>query len=216
MSTLITFHQRVSRAIKRGNNFDGDIPGYAKDAVKTLEDMHDWKHMWTESLSQTLASGTNVVSLTDAKNVRYIRFHVDRAGIFNYMKKVSADQILYIDDPGSPAGFYMSAQNTATLDAKPSQAMTYDVGYYKYSDYDDDLAWLDIAENLLIAQTVVEMAPLLKDDKTKARFETYAAGRVQALIEAGLTHEYDGQQNEMIPYADDMDDWLLTGATNYG
>ena len=211
MATIATFETRVSRALKRGNVFDADIPTYAKDAIRTLEDLCEWRHMWTEEFGETLAAGENTIELEDVRNVRYVRFHIDSAGRFQYVKKVSADQIAYVDDGPSPSGFYMLDRNTIAFDSKPSENLTYDVGYFKYSSYDDDLPWLTIAEALLVAQTIVEMTALHKDDKVRARFESYISGRVQALIEAGVASEFDGQDQRMIPYADEMDEWLISG-----
>jgi len=210
--TLETFHQRVSRAIRRGKVFDGDIPGYAKDAVRSLEDLENWRHMWVEEFSQTLPSGTNTITLERVKSVRYVRFHVSNVNFYRYLKKVSADQVAYIGTETAPVGYWMRSRDVVGLDASPGEALTYDIGYYQYSEYDDDLPWLDIAESLLAAQTIVEMSPLLRDDKVKARWEAVVASRMVTLSESDLVHEFDGQEQRMIPYADEIDDWLLTGA----
>lgn len=212
MPTLETFHQRVSRAIKRGKVFDGDIPGYAKDAVRTLEDLENWKHMWVEEFNQTLPAQTNTIALDRVKSVRYVRFHVTGVEAYRYLKKVSAEQIAYIDTNTAPVGYWMMDQDTVGLDAKSDSVLTYDIGYYQYSEYNNDLGWLSIAENCLIAQTLIEMSPLLRDDRQKARWQELVQNRVTILVDAGQVHEFDGIDQRMIPYADEMDDWMHTGA----
>lgn len=214
--SLSTFHQRVSRAINRGKVFDGDIPAAAKDAVRTLENLNNWRHMWVESFSQTLTAGTNTISLTNVKSVRYIRIHSllsdGSLNRYKYLKKVSADQVISIDEDTVPTGFWMLDQDTVEMDGKPSEDLTYDIGYYQYSDYDNNLPWLEVSEGLLIAQTMIEISPLLKDDRNLKRWVDQKAEKLGVLEEADLVHEFDGQEQRMTPYADEIDDWMLTGA----
>jgi hypothetical protein len=214
-NSLDLFYERVSRAIHRGKVHNPDIPSAAKDAVRTLEDINNWKHMWVLSASQTLTADTNVITLTDVKSVRFVRFHqFDSQGNFykyKYMIKVSPDQVVSIDEGPLPVGFWMHDRNVVHLDSKPSEDTTYDVGYYQYSDMDSDLPWLEIAEALLIAQTMIEMSPLLKDDKNQERWVAQKQEKLAVLEESDMVHEFDGQEQQMIPYADAMDAWLETG-----
>jgi len=214
-TTIETFYQRVSRGIKRAKVFDADIPSAVKDAVRTLEDIHNWKHMWVLNSSQTLAQDTNSIALDLVKSVRFVRFHLfnDLGDFvkFKYMKKVSIDQVISIDEGPLPLGFWMADRNTIHLDAKPSIDTTYDVGYFQYSEIDDDLPWLEIAEALLIAQTILEMAPLLKDDKTQARWGAQKQEKLAVLQESDLVHEFDGQDMQMVPYSNDMEEFLEDG-----
>ncbi len=111
----------------------------------------------------------------------------------------------------TPSGFWLSDQTTVEFDSAPSSVLTLRYGYYVYSEYDDDLAWFDLAEGLLLAQTMIEMSPLFRDDKIAARYGPIVMAKLDILEDAQTNAEFDGQDTSMIPYADAMDNYLDTG-----
>jgi hypothetical protein len=208
---MATFEQRVSRAINRGKVYDADIAVYTKDAIRTLEDAHNWKHMWVEEAA-TLAAGARTRTIDNLKSCRWIKY-LGADGNLAPLNKISPVQIQSIlTEATAPSGFWMSAQETIEFDASPADDVTLRYGYWLYSDYDDNLAWFDVAESLLINQTLLEMAPIHKQDQLIQRATPIASTKLQTLKDAQTNAEFDGQDNSMIPYADDMDDWLQDGA----
>jgi hypothetical protein len=203
--SLATFERRVSRAIKRGKVFDNDIPAYAKDAVKTLEKLRNWKHMWTEE-EQTLAIDASTRTITDLKSVDFVKRKLTD-GTLVPMKKVSPSQVLSIE-AGLPGAFWMSSQTTIQFDAAPESAITLRYGYWTYSSYDNSLPWLDVEENLLVAQTVLEMSPLLRNPKLTQTYSDLVSAKISILEDVEIESEYAMQDQRMIPYADEMDEWL--------
>ncbi len=204
---LASFNQRVSRAIKRGNVFDKDIPDYAKDAVKTLEDLRSWKHMWTEEQA-TLAVAADSRTIERLKNCRFIK-RINEDGVQVPVKKISPIQIWQQRTNTFPSGFWLSSQTKVQFDSSHS-SLTVELiwGYYTYSEYNDESPWFDLSENLLLSQTMLEMAPLLKDDKISARYSPIVAAKLATLQNAEIEAEFDGQDQSMIPYADDMDEYV--------
>jgi hypothetical protein len=207
--SIATFQQRVSRAIKRGNVFDKDIPGYAKDAVRTLENIRDWKHMWVEE-EVVLTAGTSSRTIARLKNLRYIKEVMDD-GSLRRILKVSSEQVTGVSTDATPSGYWLSAQTVVQFDASPGTDITLKYGYYLYSEYDDNLPWLTVEESILVAQTGLEMVALLKDPKATAAFSGIVSQKLPILEIAELDAEYDGQDNSMIPYADAMDNFITTG-----
>lgn len=216
--SMASFNQRVSRAINRGNVFDSDIPEYARDAVKTLEQLHSWHHMWTEE-EVVLALGASTRTINNLKNCRFIKRKLGN-GTYIPLKKITSDQLLRIDnDPLlAPGAFWVTGQDalkTINFDAIAPVAITLRYKYAQFSDYDDSLAWFDLSENLLLAQTILEMGPILKDDKLAQRYGPIAEAKVTVLKDAQSEAEFDGQDNSMIPFADDFEEYLSSGDSDW-
>jgi hypothetical protein len=209
--SIATFEARVSRAIKRGKVYDNDIPAYAKDAVKTLEKGHNWKHMWTEE-DVALATGVNYREIDLLKSCQWIKLKTDD-GVYHPVKKVSPIQLWALEE-GSPGGYWMSDLTTVQFDRTPNSDLTLRYGYYLYSEYDDDLPWLNLDEGLLMAQTMLEMAPLLKNPAFVSMYSPIVAAKLELLVTAEVEAEYGGQDQRMQPYADEMEEWVASGVTD--
>ena len=209
MATMRTFHQRVSRAIKRGKVFDKDIPGYAQDAVKTLEDLWNWKHMWVLE-KVVLVEGVGIRNIPRLKTVRFIKRVLDGERLVD-LTKISPIQMTTAESPGIPGSYFMGNQTDVFFNHEASEDITLWYGYWRYSEYDDDLAFFEREEGFLIAQTILEMSPLIKDDKVAQRFSSIVAAKVEIITDAEIDAEYDGQDQRMIPFADEMDEFGATG-----
>jgi len=209
--SLSTFHQRVSRAIKRGNVFDADIPGYARDAVRSLEDYNNWKHMWVEE-EVALGVGASSRTIDGLKMCRFVK-RKTTDGLYLPLKKVIPDELLQIGTAvgATPGAFWMESREKINFDAIPTTVQTLRYGYYLYSDYDDFLPWLNISENLLIGQTILEMSPILKDDKITGRYAPIVQAKIAVLEESEADLDYDGMDSRQIPYADEMEEYLAGG-----
>ena len=203
--SIATFERRVSRAIKRGNVFDNDIPPHAKDAVKTLEDVRNWKHMWVEE-EVTLAAGANSRTVARLKSCEWIKVK-DNDAIYHPVKKVSPVQLWSIE-AGTPGGYWMSDLTTIQFDRTPETDLTLRYGYYLYSQYDDNLAWLTLSEACLVSQTIVEMHSVLKNPKLTQIHLPIVAAKLETLESAEIEAEFGGQDQRMVPFADETDEYL--------
>jgi len=216
-ATIGNFYERVSRAIRRGIVYDDDIPGYASDAVRELENSTNWKYMWNE------VSGNLVVSTTDntlafagsplLKNVRFIKL-IALSGDHIPIRKTQRENVIGITS-GRPGAFWMLDKNTVKLDAFPNKAYAYQAGYYAYSvrPLVDSLEWLTLAEDLLIARTIRKMQPILRDDKLIARWQEIENSVLPALLEAEVVSEFDGEDSGPVPFTLEVEEDTAEGAS---
>jgi len=217
-ATVGDFIQRVSRAIRRGTKYDEDIPGYAADAVRELEDMENWKYMWKEFSNNMVTSTTNNHLLLnpsseepELKNVRFLKIISD-AGDEIPLRKTQRENVLSITS-GRPGAFWMAVPGTSTvnriaMDAYPNNTYAFKAGVFQYSERPlvNSCAWFTLAEDLLIARTIRKMQPLLRDDKLVQRWAAIEDSRMPALQEAQLVLDYDGADDKMTPFTYEVEE----------
>lgn len=223
MPALTDFYARVARVIRRGNVYDADIPLYVADAVKTLEGLHNWRHMWRESFQQTLpAADSQIIFVGNVKGVRYLRFCVavnsglPLAGRFAYAKKSQPEDITsgFTLTSLAKARFWMTSPQVLQLNGAFTTDVLYDLGWYQRSVIDDNLPWIaagtPLDSGILLAQTLIEMAPLLRDEKQLARNEAVLQRKLIAASESDLIHQFDSDDSEMTPFFEEMQDNLFS------
>lgn len=211
-ATIGTFYERVSRAIKRGTVYDDDIPGYAADAVRELEDETNWKYMWVEG-SGSLVIDDNTLTLERVKSVRFIKFVADD-GSRVPVKKAHYEDVTSITSK-RPGAYWMQTRDIIGFDESPDKTYDYIIGYFQFSDSPlvSSLAWLTLAEDLLIARTIKKMYLLIRDDKLAARCASIEAARMPALLESEVVSEFDGEDNRTIPFLEEMEEDMLVDLT---
>ncbi len=203
-ATIGDFYQRVSRAIRRRTLYDDDIPGYAADAVRELENNHNWKYMWKEVTGNLVVSTTdNLLALSGSpklKSVRFLQFLSDGEDLIQ-VRKTQREKVIAIKS-GRPGAFWMQTKDQIAMDAFPNETYPFQIGYFEYSPRPlvDALAWLTIAEDLLIARTIRKMQPILRDDKLIARWSETENSTMPALLEAEVVSEHDAEDTQMVPF----------------
>lgn len=208
----------VSRELRRGATYDSEIPDYVEMAVQTLEGLHNWRHMWRESFQQTLTAGDSQITFAGRlKSVRYVRFAVPLAstlplaGRFAYAKKSQPESVTSGLTFGSLNGvrFWLTTPQKLQFSGAFAEDVLYDIGWYQFSALDDSLPWLDLHMGVVAAQTIIEMAERLKDDKLIARAEAKLSRSLASISEFDLTHQYDSDDSEMTPFFDDIQEDLF-------
>lgn len=211
MPALNDFHTRVARVINRGTRYDTDIPLYVVDAVLTLESLHNWRHMWRESFQQTLVAADKQIIFTGVpKSVRYLRFAVPSnsssqlAGKVAYAKKIQPEDVTGARTYSrlDKVGYWFTNPTTLQFDGAFSTNVLYDIGWYLRSTVNDSLPWFTVMPGLLLAQTLVEMHPLLKDDKVFMRNAKLVEMKLSSVTESDLIHQFDGDDQQMDPFFD--------------
>lgn len=209
----------VSRELRRGTVFDAEIPDYVEQAVQTLEGLHNWRHMWRESFQQTLVAGDSSITFAGrVKSVRYLRFPVPLnpsfplAGRMAYAKKCQPESVMSGTTYQSlnSVKFWLTTPQKLQMDGAFAEDVIYDLGWYQFSVMDDTLPWLELHKGVVSAQTLIEMAERLKDDKLIARAEAKLARGLASLTEFDLTHQYDSDDSEMVPFFDDVQEDLFS------
>jgi hypothetical protein len=220
MSTA-AFEAKVSREIKRGTVFDTDIPDYAFYACQMLDRLHPWVHMWHEVFGATLAAETATIDVPVVndglvQSVKYLRWtfaqpESDFAFRWHYAKKSKPEELgvnRVISQPNK-VKWWMIDRNTIGMNGTFAEAQVYDIGFYEETVWDDNNPWLTIDPRLLLAQTMLEMQPLLKDDKLVGRYTSIVQKRIAALENADYLHTFDGLEMVMTPFADEMEAYGL-------
>ncbi len=201
--SLEKFHMEVSRAIRRGNVYDEDIPGFVQEAVQDLEREHDWKAMYKEPVQATLTIGVGTLDLIRMKQLRWIKIISDAGHEFP-LRKIQREQVSQ-RAAGRPGGFWTSvydptATSTIKFDNIPDKAYKYEHGFFQFSEMDDDLFWLRLAPRLVMAEAIMLMAPILRDDKLVPRWSAVRNPIMTRLLETEILVEFDGADGQMVPF----------------
>ena len=214
------FEARVRRVVRRGTVYDADIPLFVSDAVQTLESLHDWRHMWRLGLG-ILTAGSNSIIVGGAttqrlKTIRHLRFRLPDDAEFNETHRwVAATKVAAGDALGFSADsamgphvkYWTSGDVSISLNQSFSKDFTYETGIYTFSDVTDNLAFYTFAPGMLLSQTLVQMGPLLRDDKVVQRNAAQVSAMVSAFEQSDLVHEYEGQDMVMQEFqAEDRED----------
>ena len=214
------FEARVRRVVRRGTVYDADIPLFVSDAVQTLESLHNWRHMWRLGLG-LLPAGSNTIVVGGAttnrlKNIRHLRFRLPTDAEFNEThrwvaatKVAAGDAQAFAADSamGPHVKFWTNSDIGVGLNQSFTEDFTYETGIYTFSDMDDQLAFYVFAPGMLLSQTLVQMGPLLRDDKVVQRNAAQVSAMVAAFEQSDLVHEYEGQDMVMQEFqAEDRED----------
>lgn len=217
MGAADDFVARVNREVRRGTKFDADIPTYIFDACQTLDRMHTWVHMWKEVFGETLAADTPTITVpvTAAglvQSVKYLRFTwpiADEVAAFRYTyaSKSMPQQIRVNRVISQPYAvkYWMIDRDTIGMNGTYGLERVYDIGFYEETVWGDDNPWLVIDSRLLLAQTLLEMQNLLRDDALIGRNERVVNRRLASLENSDLLHQYDDAALSMDPFADEME-----------
>ena len=223
MGAKADFETRVSRAIRRATVYDADIAGYVDDAVRDMENLHNWTHMWRMDEAKTLLKAGLTITIPKTapselgtiKSVPFLRFYrfqdpsLTGSALFAYSDKIQPEAAggTGLDQSTLKVpSYWVESRNTLRLTGSFTTDQQYDAGWYEYSPapYTDTLPWLTIAPGLLLAAVMTNMAPLLRDDRVLARWSTVFQARLAAAEEGDLIHRYDGVSDSMIPYSEDF------------
>lgn len=200
--TLATFHADIKSALRRGSSVDSDIPGWVADAALWLEQNYSFGYMertLTAALDP-LSSDPNLVDVEDrVKSIKFVRALArepsDPTVGFRYLEKVSADQVSSVD-LGDPSYYWIEGQNNIWLDAKVQQTLTVQVGGTIYTDWPTSTSanptLLRYYPNLLKAQTLIEAAIDLKDERMAAAYDA----KFQRALQAALVAEEEGKRED--------------------
>lgn len=208
--TIADFYSRVSRAIKRGTTYDLDIPIYARDAMETLEGKHQWQHSRVLVENQNLPAGETDIDLgVEIKAVRFVRLRADVQQSAAEQQFFYFGKVLLEDLPGilqarraTQFAYAMLNLQTIRLSVAFDKDQSLDILYYATPAMDDNLPWITKGENILVAQTITEMAPLLRDDKLIRRWQTILDVKLPEMIESDLDHKWDAEGGSMVPFSD--------------
>lgn len=184
---LGTFYTQIRGALGRGNALDQQIKDYTAKAVLWLERNAEPGYKYMERLYQvTLNKDATFPHVVDfpvgkIKTTTFCRL-VRSDGEYIYLKKISPQEVPSLVED-TPAGYFINGVQGIVLDAKPTENFVLElmvVVYTSWPDKDDSAHWLlDNAPDVLEAQTLLLMAPWVRDARMR---ETFRQTRDEGLV----------------------------------
>lgn len=168
---LSELHTLVSSAVARGTTLDATIPNFVRMAARWIERNRTYKYM--ERFGDFAFD-------TTADYPRRITFPTDRVKRFNFLRGVNSDgsfqnqkqidpQELNSIEEGMPKSFWMDGVNYLVFDKTPDEDYAEEIAWEEYTAWptdDDSENWLlRNAEDLLLARTMMNLSPFLRDKK---------------------------------------------------
>ena len=179
MTTLAEFHERVSETINRTDLFNAQIPNFVKLAARRIERRRTFQYMEkfnSSSLDLTEDTRSYAISLLTANQIKRINFwrivNVTTGSdnvTFSYIEKVKAADAL-ARPKKKPSHFWLDGWDNFILLEIPDKAYdNTEMQWEEFTSWPTDMGqqpWLVTnAEDLLMAQTMLLMAPRLRMDE---------------------------------------------------
>ena len=162
-------HTLVSASLRRGTALDAHIPGAVRRAARWIERNYSLKYMEEHFLFDIDASATNprLITLPSAvKKIEFFRWK-DTDGDYHNMTQVAA-QDFPDNEETDPVSFWMEGDRRLYLGETPEDDIDgAEILFIRYTSWPTDDAaehWLiDNAEDLLLAQSAMNMLPFTRD-----------------------------------------------------
>jgi len=205
MADLSTIHTDVKAAIARGTAWDSQIPGWVRRAARWIERNNDLPYMkiYASFAIDADAPEPRLITLpTELKSFGddgFVRI-VNADGTFSYLSNLAPQtQKEILVEP--PQFFWLSGHNEIWLNSTPEEDLSCEIYYVRYSTWptlDTATHWLiDNAEDLLIAQTMVMMAPSLRDISVLQLWKGLRDEALATVVRSGTDMQYTNAPETM-------------------
>jgi hypothetical protein len=161
------FHTLVVDEMNKGSVHTSRVPQRTLMAAQVIERNRTFKHMERfVEFTQPAAQRAFPFPSTRVKKFEFLRF-AGTDGDFNYLVHVDPSQIEN-NLTGSPVGFWMDGKDYIWFDVEPDEAIDFEMSFVEYSNWllsDNNYTnWLlDNGTDLLLAQTMIYMAPIARE-----------------------------------------------------
>ena len=207
-------HTEISSILARGSSVDSLIPAAVRRAALWIERNHTFKYM--ERFSEvTLGKGDNPrrVRLPSIriKSIEVFRINVD--GTFYPLKHIDPEDMASVPEE-LPRGFWLDGVSFAVLNATPDQEYSAEIQWTAFTEWPSDTNaenWLlMMAEDLLLAQSILMLGPVLRND---ALMKMWVGMRNEALktVLAADRALRDGGRDEAMVYTEAFGSDTWTG-----
>lgn len=193
------FHTQVRLELNRGTAVDAVIPGYVRRAARWVERNYTFPYM-ERFITATIPAGDRCVVMPGRlKSIGFIRTAwVDADGRprpHHYITRIDPRDVLG-GGCGVPQGYWLDAADSIIFDRASDEDIPLEVQLIQYTEWpstDSATHWLlSNAEDAMIAQTCVMIAPLLRDPDLKQAYENM---RVEAFRTLTLADDEFRYQN---------------------
>jgi hypothetical protein len=201
---LETFHSLVRDTAKRGPTLDDAIPTAARQAARALERRFTFTYMigyYTETLLTGASSFANWSSI-DVKRIKAIL-----AG-----EVVSTDGSLYrlwredermlgpVSD-GRPSRYWCTAEHVMYFNRTADEDYPLRFKLAAYTSWPTiasaEPAILEIAEDVMLYRTMMNLAPLMRDQGMAAAYRDLFEQEIKTLIDAQVEHDEQNTDHRM-------------------
>lgn len=199
------FHSSISTIIKRGNSVDGLIPGAVRRAVKSIERRLTFDYMkdyYRETLKFDESSIQNWTAI-DKRRIKSIKsaklISPDETASY-WLKKDDERQI-----PGRPvshpSSYWFSAAKEVHFDcfADRDHLIEFRIAAYTVwpTQNSAEPVILDNHEDLVLYRTMMEMAPILRDNTMVGVYKGLYDDAIASAAEAEVEMEEDNTDHSM-------------------
>lgn len=200
---LSTFYADVSATLRRGSSSDSLIPDWTEEAALWLEQNYTFGYMRrTEEFTLDPSAETpNLLEIEAGrlKTIEFIRAKDRETGkTYGKLEKIDASQVASIDS-GDPSYYWRDGPDFIYFDADVEQELTLQIRGAWYTEWpvdeDETPTLLRFYKNLLKAQTLIEAAIDLKDDRMLAAYEM----KFQRALAAVLVAEEEDKRVDTAP-----------------
>lgn len=207
--TLGQFHSLVSAELRRGTVHDAVIPDYVRRAARWMERNHTFQYMRRFQSLTIDADATEPRAITLPcsstlfKGITFFRLVPDD-GDYIYLTKIDPRSVSTPepDDDGTPKAYWLDGLDYIWLDRAPEEDYNAEMYSVQYTDWPTDTSvstlWLlNSAEDVMIAQTILQMGPLLRDDQSMGRWKAIRDEALRTLLLAEEEVMFSNEVNVM-------------------
>jgi hypothetical protein len=206
---LDEFHTLVADAAKRGSTLDGVIPGCVRRAAQWIEQNYTLAYMkrFVEFTISASSSNPRVLPMPSRpKQIYFLRIVEGAPNSQDISKeyknlKMAAPSTLSELGKGEPEYYWLDALDYIWLNSIVEEDHTAEMYYAQYTSWPTDTTqepWLvNNAEELLLAQTMLHLAPFMRDQMTAELWRGQRDLSLKALIDADYEFEYQNRSLKM-------------------
>ena len=204
---LTDFTALVKTTAKRGSTLDSVIPVFIRSSVKWLERNYTLQYM-RKYASFTLdpeSANPRAISFPNdrVKELDFIRF-LGANGSYSYPRKVDPQE-LSGSISGMPEAYWLDGVDFIWWDNTPVEETEGEIKYTQYTDWaavgGSDEPWiLKHADDLILAQTMLLIAPYIRDPALAAQFKPLRDEAIRTLVLADEAFQQGPSRVERMSY----------------
>ena len=200
------FHTLVRDTIKRGTSLDSLISTAARQSARLVERNYTLQYMRryvTFSLDPA-ADKPRAIPFPSVrvKSIRFIKLILDD-GTFSFVEKADPRQLVETATE-LPTHYWLDAFDNIWFNNTPDQVYPAEMDAVQFTDWSaltsTSTHWLlDNADDLLLAQTMLQLSPQIRDDKMMALYKVLRDDALRTLLLS--EEELEGSNtNEVMQY----------------
>lgn len=200
------FYTLVRDTIKRGATLDSNMVAASRQALNDLEKARTFKYM--ERFVEFNMQSTSILPrslVTPDKPFKAIRgmWTVATDGTLGHLTQMDPVDLHKIEK-GKPDHYWLDAFDYFWWDKTPDQDYKCNMSYIRYSSWPTTLSEepfiLTYAEKYMMAQTIINMAPVMRDDAMLQRMTVLRDSAVAGLFDADDEVRASTRQDEVMNY----------------